>query len=66
MKETAKQHYQKQLETLHNLTWALDCYHVNEINRSRENEITWSDCADMGNVITQLTEIVRFIKSKGE
>lgn len=61
--ETAKQHYDKQLETLHNLIWKMECFNVNEMNRSKEEEINWADCGSMGHIIEKTQEIVRFAKS---
>ena len=44
MKETAKQHYKKQLEMFHDLLWKLECFHVNQLNRSNDQIINWGDC----------------------
>ena len=65
-KETAKQHYEEQLKTLHDLLWEMDCYHVNELNRSNEEDINWSDCGTIGHIIESMKEIVRFAYGREE
>ena len=62
--ETTKQHYQKQLEQLHNMLWELECYHVNELNRSNNQRIKWTDCGTMNHILVELNEIICFAKGK--
>ena len=64
MKETAKQHYEKQLEMLHNLLWKMECFHVNQLNRSNDQIINWGDCGSLGHVIDELQSIINFIDRK--
>ena len=57
---TAKSFYKMQLEELHNLLWEMDCFHVNELNRSNNEEIKWTDCGSLGHIIENLKDIVEF------
>lgn len=64
--ETATEHFRKQLETLHNLTWEMDCYHVNELNRMNEQKINWADCGSLEHIIELMENAVRFAKRTEE
>ena len=55
---TAKDLYKMQLEELNELVWRLDCYHVNELNRIKEEDVNFGNCGFIGSVIEKLQEIV--------
>lgn len=63
-KETARQHYKNQLETLHDLLWEMDCFHVEQFNRLKTESVSWGDCGKMAFIIEQLKSISESAKVK--
>lgn len=63
-KEQAKRLYERQLEQLHELVWRLDCYHVNELNRIKEEDVNFGNCGFIGSVIEKLQEIANQVEGK--
>lgn len=61
---TAKDLYKMRLEQLHELVWKLDCYHVNELNRIKEEDVNFGNCGFIGYVIEKLQEIVDQVEGK--